>query len=146
MRDRLTPWPDTVAASYREAGLWEGIDVAAMVARTAARFPDKTALVATDRRLTYRELIVEVDTLAAAFVARGLRAGDRVVVQLPNVAEFVTIYLALNRIGSIPVMALRAHRHAEVRHFLRASGAVAYVVPDVVGSFDFSAMASEDAA
>ena len=40
-------------------------------------------------------------------------------------------------IGVIPVMALRAHRQAEVRHFLRASGATAYLIPDVVGGFDF---------
>ncbi len=81
--------------------------------------------------------------LATALLARGLRTGDRVVVQLPNIAEFVVVYLALNRIGAIPVMALRSHRHAEVRHFLRASGAVGYVIPDVVGSFDHRAMADE---
>ena len=61
--------------------------------------------------------------------------------QLPNTIEFVVSYLALNMIGVIPVMALRAHRHAEVRHFLRASGAIAYLIPDVVGGFDFRAMA-----
>lgn len=142
----FTPWPADLAARYREAGLWEGIGVAAMVARTAARFPGKTAVVAADRRLTYAALIEEVDTLAAAFLARGLRPGDRVVVQLPNIVEFVVVYLALNRINAIPVMALRAHRHAEVRHFLRASGGVAYVIADVVGHFDFRAMASEMAA
>jgi 2,3-dihydroxybenzoate-AMP ligase len=38
---------------------------------------------------------------------------------------------------------LRAHRHAEVRHFIRASGAVAYIVPAVVGNFDFRTMAQD---
>jgi 2,3-dihydroxybenzoate-AMP ligase len=66
-----------------------------------------------------------------------------VVVQLPNVPEFVYTYLALVRIGAIPVMALRAHRHAEVTHFLRASGAVAYVIPDAIRDFDYRAMAAE---
>ncbi len=141
MHDTFTPWPEVLAARYREAGLWEGIGVAAMVARTAQRFPTKTAVVSAARRLTYAALVDEVDTLAAALLAMGLRTGDRVVVQLPNIVEFVTVYLALNRINAVPVMALRAHRHAEVRHFLRASGAVAYVVADVVGSFDYRAMA-----
>jgi 2,3-dihydroxybenzoate-AMP ligase len=143
MHDVFTHWPDDLARRYREAGLWEGIGVAAMVARTAQRTPDKTAVIAGDRRISYRALTTDVETLAAAFLARGLRAGDRVVVQLPNIAEFVTIYLALNRINAIPVMALRAHRHAEVRHFLRASGAIAYVIADVVGNFDYRAMARE---
>ncbi len=114
-----------------------------MVARTAARVPDRIAVVSAERRLTYAALVDEVDTLAAALLARGLRAGDRVVVQLPNVVEFIDVYLAINRIGAIPVMALRAHRHAEVRHFLRASGAVAYVIADVVGRFDYRVMADE---
>ncbi|MEO8936323.1 MAG: AMP-binding protein [Burkholderiaceae bacterium] len=142
----MTPWPSDLAARYRAEGLWEGIGITEMVTRTAALFADKIAIVAGDRRISYGTLIAEVDTLAAAFLACGLRAGDRVVVQLPNIAEFVTVYLALNRIDAIPVMALRAHRHAEVRHFLRASGAVAYVIADVVGNFDFRTMAREMAA
>ena len=138
-----TPWPAEFATRYRGAGLWEGIGVAEMVERTAARDPRKTAVVSGAGRLTYGELIDRVDTLAAALLARGLGRGDRVVVQLPNIVEFVVVYLALNRIEAIPVMALRAHRHAEVRHFLRASGAVAYVIADVVGQFDYRAMAKE---
>jgi 2,3-dihydroxybenzoate-AMP ligase len=45
--------------------------------------------------------------------------------------------------GAIPVMALRSHRHAEVRHFLNASGASAYVVADRAGGFDFCEMAEQ---
>ena len=142
----FTGWPDDLAREYRAAGLWEGVGVAEMVARTAQRLPDRIAVVAGARRLCYADLVDEVDTVASAFLARGLRAGDRVVVQLPNIAEFIVVYLALNRINAIPVMALRAHRHAEIRHFLRASGAVAYVVADVVGNFDFRSMAREMAA
>ncbi len=138
---RAAPWPDAAAAAYRRDGLWEGIGVAAMVARTALARGDHLAVVADDRRLTYAALIDEVERLAVGFVALGLGSGDRVVVQLPNIVEFVTVYLALNRIGAIPVMALRAHRHLEVRHFLRASGAVAYVIPDVAGRFDYRDMA-----
>jgi 2,3-dihydroxybenzoate-AMP ligase len=63
-----------------------------------------------------------------------------VVVQLPSIPEFVLVYFALARIGAIPVMALRAHRHAEVRHFLVASGAKAIVVPDRIGAFDYRTM------
>ncbi len=143
MLDGFIPWPDDLARRYRAEGLWEGLGVADMVRRTAARLPDKVAVVAGERRMTYAALMSDVDRLAAAFHARGLKAQDRVVVQLPNVVEFVTTYLALNRVGAIPVMALRAHRHAEVRHFLGASGAVGYVIPAIVGEFDFRLMARD---
>ena len=146
MLEGIVPWPEDFAARYRAAGLWEDIGVAGMVERTARCNPERIAVVAGERRITYAALVSEVNRLAAAFHARGLRADDRVVVQLPNVPEFVTVYLALNRIGAIPVMALRAHRHAEVRHFIGASGAVAYVIADVIGSFDYRAMAVEMAA
>ena len=136
-------WPPELAERYSATGLWEGLTVDAMVERSARRRPDKTALVAGEQRLSYAELVARSRALAARLAALGLRAGERVLMQLPNSVEFVLAYLALNRLGAIPVMALRAHRHAEVRHFLRASGAVAYLVPDIVGGFDFRAMAAQ---
>jgi 2,3-dihydroxybenzoate-AMP ligase len=114
-----------------------------MVARTVARLPDKVALVAGERRETYADLDRASARLGAALLRQGIRPLDRVVVQLPNTPEFVHWYLALVRIGAIPVLALRAHRHTEVRHFIRASGAVAYVVPDVAHHFDYRPMATQ---
>ena len=117
-----------------------------MVARTAQRQPGKVAVVYGDRRITYEELVAQSRQLALGLLELGLGPLDRAVMQLPNIPEFVTTYLALNWIGAIPVMALRAHRHAEVRHFIRASGASAYFIPDTVGGFDYRTMAQEMAA
>jgi 2,3-dihydroxybenzoate-AMP ligase len=139
-------WPEEAAQRYRAAGLWEGLTVAEMVARTARRQPGKVAVVYGERRITYEELIAQFRQLALGLLELGLEPLDRAVMQLPNLPEFVTTYLALNWIGVIPVMALRAHRHAEVRHFIRASGASAYFIPDTVGGFDYRTMAQEMAA
>ena len=137
------PWPEEFARRYFEAGLWEGITVAEMVERTARLNPRKSAIVCGEVRITYSEMISAAKRLAKALVRHGFQPHDRIVVQLPNIPEFVLLYLALNYIGVIPVMALRAHRLAEIRHFVRASGAVAYVIADRVGSFDFRVMAAE---
>jgi 2,3-dihydroxybenzoate-AMP ligase len=137
------PWPEELARQYTDAGLWEGITVAEMVERTARRQPQKVAIVHGGTRPTYDELIRSAKRLASGLVALGLQRHDRVVVQLPNSVEFVTLYLALNYIGVIPVMALRAHRHAEIRHFVRSSAAVAYFIADRVGSFDYRPMAAD---
>jgi acyl-CoA synthetase (AMP-forming)/AMP-acid ligase II len=42
------------------------------------RTPDHLALVddRTDRKLTYRQLLAEVDVVAAGFAARGIKAGS----------------------------------------------------------------------
>ena len=146
MLQGCVPWPAEFARRYVEAGLWEGITVAEMVERTARRQPQKVAIVHGDRRITYEELIRSAKRLASGLLRLGLQPQDRAVVQLPNCPEFVSLYLALNYTGVIPVMALRAHRQAEIRHFVRCSGAAAYFVADRIGSFDYRPMAGEIAA
>jgi 2,3-dihydroxybenzoate-AMP ligase len=143
MLEGCVPWPADAAALYRRRGWWEGITIPQLLERSAARLPGKTALVCGDLRLTYADLVAGSRRLACGFLDAGVRAQDRVVLQLPNGPEFVFAYFALTRIGAIPVMALRAHRHSEVRHFLKASGAAAYVIPDRIGSFDYREMARE---
>jgi 2,3-dihydroxybenzoate-AMP ligase len=143
MLEGATPWPAALAARYRAAGLWIGETLPALFSRAASRWPERPALVHGTTRHTYASLAEEVDLLACGFLATGLRPLDRVVVQLPNTVAFVTTYLALVRIGAIPVMALRAHRHSEVAHFLASSGAAGYVIPDRIRDFDYRAMARE---
>ena len=137
------PWPDDFVQRYRCAGLWEDITLWGMMARTVARYPDKVALVAGSLRQSYADLDRISARLGASLLQLGIAPLDRVVLQLPNVPEFVHYYLALVRIGAIPVMALRSHRQTELRHFIRASGAVAYVLPDVAHKFDYRPMATE---
>jgi len=141
-----TPWPPDVAARYRQAGLWEGRTIVEVVAATADRQPDKLAVIDGDRQTAYAELMTRVDRLAARLQHDGLGLHDRVVMQLPNSLEFVVAWLALTRIGAIPVMALRAHREAEITHFVRACGAVACMIPAVVQRFDHRTMAQAVAA
>jgi 2,3-dihydroxybenzoate-AMP ligase len=143
MLEGCVPWPADKAAHYRARNWWEGISITQMLARSAGRQPEKTAIVCADQRLSYRDLVETSDRLACRFLESGIEPLDRVLMQLPNGPEFVHTYFALSRIGAIPVMALRAHRHTEIRHFVRASGAVAYVIPDRIGNFDYRAMARE---
>ena len=143
MLEGCMPWPADVAARYRQRGWWEGITIPQLLERSALRHPQKTALVCGEQRLSYADLVAGSRRLACRFLDAGIRAQDRVVLQLPNGPEFVFAYFALTAIGAIPVMALRAHRHSEVRHFLKASGATAYVIPDRLGNFDYREMARE---
>jgi len=79
---------------------------ASLEAKLAASFAvsaDREALVDAQRRLTYRALDERIDAAAGLFWHKGLRAGDRVGVVVPNRAEFVIAILAAQRIGAIPV-------------------------------------------
>ncbi|MGD6746909.1 (2,3-dihydroxybenzoyl)adenylate synthase [Streptomyces sp. BH106] len=152
MTSPLTPgvdaptWPAEYAERYRAAGYWRGETFGGVLRERAASHPDRVALVdpAPSRRTwTYRQLDDQADRLAAGFVARGIRKGDRVVVQLPNVGEFVEVVFALFRIGALPVYALPAHRESEISYFCSFTEAVAYVIPERHAGFDHRVLASK---
>ncbi|MFJ4843399.1 (2,3-dihydroxybenzoyl)adenylate synthase [Streptomyces sp. NPDC088746] len=139
-------WPAEFAERYRAAGHWRGETFGGVLRERAAAHPERVAVVdpAPGRReWTYGELDERASRLAAGFSARGIRAGDRVVVQLPNIAEFIEVVFALFRIGALPVYALPAHRETEIEYFCSFTEAVAYVVPDRHAGFDHLALASK---
>ncbi len=136
-------WPPEYAEAYRRKGYWCGETIGDMLRRTAARQPDHAALVHDAGRMSYGDLDVLADRLAAAFVGLGFAPGDRVLVQLPNVPEFVAVIFGLFRADLLPVFVLPAHRRAEIEHFGRASEAVGYVTVDTFAGFDYVSLARE---
>jgi 2,3-dihydroxybenzoate-AMP ligase len=139
----LVHCPPALVERWVAAGYWEGCTLAGLVEATARRHPEKIALVEGERRVSYAALVAGVDALACRLLESGLRPADRVVMQLPNAIEFVLAFLALTRIGAIPVMALRAHRYSEIRHFVDASGAAGYMIPGHFHGFDYRELAAE---
>ncbi|KDB08139.1 (2,3-dihydroxybenzoyl)adenylate synthase [Burkholderia sp. lig30] len=143
MLEGFIPWSSELAEKYIANGYWENRTVSDMVYASADRYPDKAAVIHDDRLITYSDLRDKVDCLAYRLVGVGIKKHDRIVMQLPNSIEFVISYLALTRIGAIPVLALRAHRHTEICHFINASGAVGYMIPDEFHRFDYRQMAKD---
>ena len=138
-----TPWPAEVTQRYRDEGYWQGDLLTELPRRWAQRSGDTTALVSGTDRISYAELDRQVDTMAAGLLVLGIGARDRVVVQLPNTAEFVVLLFALLRCGAIPVLALPAHRRTEIEHLTALSEAVGYVIPDTSGGFDYRTLAQQ---
>lgn len=140
----LPLWPEDFAARYREKGYWRGEDLSAPLRRFARETPQACALIDSDgRRLSYAELEFEADRAAAALLTWGLMAGDRMILQLPNRLELVTLFFGCIRAGVVPVMVLPTHRAREVLHLAQGSGAVAYAIPDRIASFDFRDLARQ---
>jgi len=139
--DGVVPFPPDFVARYRAKGYWEDRSLAGVFQDVFATFAERTALIAGSEHITYRELARRVERLARHFLELGLRPLDRVVVQLPNVPEFVSVYFALQRVGAIPVMALPPHRYREIKYYVELTEAVAYVIPDRAGDFDFVELA-----
>ena len=75
----------------------------AMFERSRTKRGGHEAIVHEGRRWTYAEAGAEADRLAAGFAARGVVAGDRVLMLLSNRPEFLFVLLALQRLGAIAV-------------------------------------------
>jgi long-chain acyl-CoA synthetase len=93
-------------------------NLADLVRRAAESAPGKTALVAGDRVLTWSDLDRAVDQLATGLIARGLAAGDRVGLLLPNDVEFVTSYFAILRAGLVAMPLNVSYTAPEIEHQL----------------------------
>ena len=134
------PFPPEFAERYRRLGYWEPKTFGERLGDWAARFGERTAIVAGEERVSYHELSRRADRLAGALAALGVRRRDRVLLQLPNTVEFVCLSFALFRIGALPIMALPAHREAEILRLLQFSEAAAYCAPASWRGFDYGAM------
>lgn len=96
---------------YRDAGWWGDQTLADLFFANAHRHPDRLALVdapnradfafGEPRRLSYAQMQAEVERLAGALVAAGIGKDDVIVVQLPNISEFVSLYFAAATVGAI---------------------------------------------
>ncbi|MBI4294210.1 MAG: acyl--CoA ligase [Betaproteobacteria bacterium] len=73
------------------------------LAAHAQRTPDKTVLVAGERRLNFAELLTSTQALASGLRRCGVGPGDRMLVYLPNGIEFVELLLAASALGAISV-------------------------------------------
>lgn len=71
--------------------------------RTVRKMPDKSAMYdpISEKDWTYRELNRDVNRLANALLANGVKKGDLVFYQMPNSPEFVFAYLAPQKIGAV---------------------------------------------
>src|SRR5215467_5143208 len=140
MLDGVVPFPPEFAKGYRDKGYWQDKSLAQEFAVCFSKYRDRVFLIDGDRRYTYADLDHVSDNLARNLLELGLAPLDRVVPALPNCAEFVILYFALQKIGCIPIAALVTHRYAEISQFVKLSGAAMCVYSERQGDFEFEPM------
>jgi 2,3-dihydroxybenzoate-AMP ligase len=137
MLDGVVRFPPEYAARYRATGYWEDRSLADTFVDAFAQHAGRVALIDRERFITYAELDEGATRLGLNLLDLGLGSLDRVVMQLPNVAEFVYLYFALQKLGCIPIMALPSHRFREMSQFVELSGAVGCATLDRSKDFDY---------
>src|ERR1043166_6954977 len=136
----VVPFPPEFAARYRAKGYWQDKSLAQEFSAVFQKYAERVALIDGERSYTYAEIDRLTDNLALNLLELGLKPLDRVVPTLPNTAEFVLLYFALQKIGAIPIADPVPHRFAEINQFVQLSEATACFYPERQGDFAFEPM------
>ena len=126
------------AERYSALRWWLGITLSDILDKAADLYPGKEALVDDTVRLSYSELRERVNRLALGLMELGIQKGDTVLLQLPNWAEFIYSYYALQKVGAIPVLLISGYRQLEVSHLCRLTEARAWIVTGVYRKIDYT--------
>jgi fatty-acyl-CoA synthase len=116
---------------YRDA------TVGQMLAAQAARVGDREAIVATDRRLTYRWLHEQAQRLARGLFACGVRKDDKVALWLPGRPEWFVAQHACALLGAVVVALNTRYKAHELRYILHQSDATTLICTDRAGPVDY---------
>ncbi len=126
------------ADNYSKHGWWTGVTLGDVIDKTADVFPNKEAVIDDRVRLTFSELRANVDKLALGLLEIGIKKGDAVLLQLPNWAEYVYSYFAMQKIGAIPVILISGYKQLEVGHLAKLTQAKAWIVPEKYRKIDYT--------
>jgi non-ribosomal peptide synthetase component E (peptide arylation enzyme) len=128
------------AAEYRAKGFWKDRTVYERLRESALVEPGKTAIIDSERRFTYADVLRTVDTIAGNLLTLDLPKGSVVAVQCKNAAELPLMHMAAQRVGLLYLPLHDSWRETEVEHTLSRSEAKVLVIPGVYRDFDHGAM------
>ena len=130
-----TPWLESYGGvapnlDYSENTMSEA------VLETAAKEKDFPALTFMGKDTSYTRLAAELDRVARAFYALGVRPGTRVLVCLPNVPQAVFCLYGLNRIGAVPTMVHPLSAVSELAFYMKEADChIAVTLDQFYGKF-----------
>jgi long-chain acyl-CoA synthetase len=99
------------------------LTIASILAESAVRHADNTAVVLGDLRLTYKQLWDHTRQYAQVLRDKGIGPGDKVAILLPNTPHFPLTYFATLALGAVAVPVHALLRSEEIEYVLSDSGA-----------------------
>ena len=142
----FTPYDPESAALYTKKRWWLGLTMGDTLDRAADMYPGKEAVVEADgklRRYTYTQVRAQADAMAYNLLDAGLVPGDFVLVMLPNIAEFVVSYYALQKAGLVMVLLTVNHTAREIIHLASLTAPKGLILPDRYRKTDYAALVAD---
>ena len=147
--------PEDFARRYREEGYWIDQTIPEFLLDACRAKPHFPALVALSHaqsdaegkpqqiRLSYGELEAAARAAARHLENAGVQPGDRVLLQLGNIAEYLIYLMGIFWAGALPVFCLPQHRTSELVHFATRTDAAAHIFSSKTPGADFAALADD---
>jgi acyl-CoA synthetase (AMP-forming)/AMP-acid ligase II len=102
-------------------------NIADLIEAAADAVPDRLALVAADRRLTYAELDARANRMAHHLLGRGVRRGDHLGIYAHNGAPWVETFFGAFKIGAVPINVNYRYVEDELRYLFGNADLVALI-------------------
>ncbi len=103
------------------------------------KYPDKEALVYSDRNLryTFTEFNERVDNVAKGFMALGMGKGDHIALWATNIPDWLVVNFAVAKIGAVLVTVNTNYRSSELDYILRQSDVALLCIIDQFQDIDY---------
>jgi long-chain acyl-CoA synthetase len=96
------------------------------------QFPQYTAVVESNRRLSYSELSTEIEAFKLVLTKAGIAKGDRVILWLENSVEYIVAYLSTLELGGVVVGLHSQTMPDELSRIIRHVGATALIHSELI--------------
>jgi fatty-acyl-CoA synthase len=113
--------------------------VGELLEEMARKYPDREAVIYSDRDLkyTYRQFNARVDRAAKGMLAMGIGKGDHVGIWATNVPDWLTVFYATARIGAVLVTVNTSYRPSELEYVMQQSDMKALFLIDGYRETDY---------
>ncbi len=125
-------WLSSYAKGIKHTIDYEKTVVSDALKRSAAEFPDNTALVFIDAKIKYKQLNDMVNRFATALIDMGVKPGDKVAMLMPNMPQIVIASYGAWRAGAVVVMNNPLYTDRELEHQLNNSESTVLVTMDLL--------------
>lgn len=120
MREGAYDWPETTVAA---------------AAAAAARWPLEPGLIENDVTLSFADLWERARAAASAFLAQGVRPGDRIAIWAPNVGAWIFAALGAHACGAVLIPLNTRYKGEEAAAILRRTRSVMlFTMRDFLGT------------
>jgi long-chain acyl-CoA synthetase len=127
------PWHGSYAEGIPYTVDYENMSLPQSLRRSAADFPDQTALIFLDAKISYKKLNEMANRFANALLGLGVKPGDKIALLMPNMPQIVAATYGCWRAGAVVVMNNPLYTDRELEYQFNNSESSLLVTLDLLG-------------